>query len=86
MEKKKTKPFLQQESQKSNRFTLEKINVKEGKESQTSDKIINIDNCIQFNLDRLYENSLSLAQRDKNKDIQVLENQNESNEENREDL
>ena len=84
--KKKTKPILEQESQENNRFTLERINVKEEKESQTSDNIINIDNCIQFNLDRLYENSLSLAQGDKNKDIQVKENQNESNEENRKDL
>ena len=47
---KKSKPILRKESQENNRFTVEKAIIKE-KESEKSDKVQNIDNFIQFNIE-----------------------------------
>ena len=56
---KKSIPILRKESQENNRFTVEKTNIKE-KEPQKSDRIQNIDNCIQLNIEKVGKKELPL--------------------------
>ena len=67
---KKSKPLLKKESQENNRFTVEKTNIKE-KEPQKSDKIQNIDNCIQFNIEKVEKKELPL-QKINNEEINII--------------
>ena len=67
---KKSKPILKKESQENNRFTVEKTNIKE-KEPQKSDKTQNIDNCIQFNIEKVEKKELPL-QKVSNEEINII--------------
>ena len=64
---KKSKPILEKESQENNRFTVEKTNIKE----KDPNKIQNIDNCIQFNIEKVEKKELPL-EKTNNEEINIL--------------